>query len=251
MNILENKFFQIASCTLIIVLTVFVAVLINEKSQPNENNLVTVTGTGEVYIVPDVGVINISVRTENKDVKSATDENNKKINSIVSFLKDKKIEEKDIKTNTFNLNPIYSYESETGKRTVTGYEANQGLSVKIRDTSKVGEIISGATEKGANDIGNLTFITDDNETIKENAKKIAIENAKAKAKALEQQLGVKMIKIVNYSEDAYTPTINSYDSYNAGINLKAMGSPSAVASPEVQTGQNKIISTVTITYAIQ
>ena len=248
MNILENRYFQILVCTLVIVLTVFVAVLINEKSQPSENNLLTVTGNGEIYITPDVGVITISVKTENKDVKNATSENNKKINDIVTFLKEKKVDEKDIKTTTFNLNPIYSYENETGKRNLTGYEANQSLSVKIRDTSKVGEIISGATEKGANDIGELTFIMDDNEKVKEQAKKIAIENAKAKAKELENQLGVKMIKIVNYSEDSYTPTVNSYDAYNAGGRLE---SAKAISAPNIQTGQNKIISTVTITYAIQ
>lgn len=249
MNILENKYFQILVCTLIIVLTVFIAVLVNEKSQPSENNLLTITGTGEVYITPDVGVINISVRTENKEVKNGTEENNKKTNDIIAFLKSKNVEEKDIKTSSFNINPVYSYEKETGKRNLSGYEVSQSLTVKIRDTSKVGEIISGATEKGANDIGELTFITDDNEKIKEQAKKIAIENAKIKAKDLEGQLGVKMIKIVNYSEESYTPATGSYDAYNAGARLES--SMKAIDAPSIQTGQNKIISTVTITYAIQ
>ncbi|MFA6348427.1 MAG: SIMPL domain-containing protein [Candidatus Paceibacterota bacterium] len=248
MNLLENKYFQILCCTLIIILTIFIAVLINEKSKPSENNLITVTGTGEVYATPDIGVINISVRTENKEVKLVTDENNEKMNNIINFLKDKKIDQKDIKTTNFNLNPIYSFEDKTGKRNVSGYEATQSVSVKIRDISKVGEIISGATEKGANEIGELTFITDDNEKIKESAKKIAIENAKEKAKALEDQLGVKMIKIVNFSDSSYAPIATSYDAYNAGSSMKTLG---AVQSPEIQTGQNKIISTVTITYAIE
>jgi hypothetical protein len=170
------------------------------------------------------------------------------MNNIINFLKDKKIDQKDIKTTNFNLNPIYSFEDKTGKRNVSGYEATQSVSVKIRDISKVGEIISGATEKGANEIGELTFITDDNEKIKESAKKIAIENAKEKAKALEDQLGVKMIKIVNFSDSSYAPIATSYDAYNAGSSMKTLG---AVQSPEIQTGQNKIISTVTITYAIE
>ncbi|MFA6252326.1 MAG: SIMPL domain-containing protein [Candidatus Paceibacterota bacterium] len=248
MNILENRYFQILACTFIIVLTVFVAVLINEKSQPSESNLITVTGSGEVYATPDVGVINISVKTENKEVKNATDDNNLKINDIIAFLKDKKIDEKDIKTTNFNIYPVYSYENRTGKRILNGYEANQSLTVKIRDTSKVGEIISGATEKGANNIGELTFITDDNETVKEQAKKLAIENAKVKAKELESLLGVKMMKIVNYSEESYMPNSTSYDAYNAGAGMESM---KAISTPNIQTGQNKIISTVTITYAIQ
>jgi hypothetical protein len=250
MNILENKFFQILTFTMMIVLTVLFATIINEKVKPNENNLITVTGKGEVYSTPDIGVVTISVRTEKDTVPVATDENNKKINDIISFLKSKNIEEKDIKTTNFSINPVYNWDPKTGERTTTKYEATQGITVKIRDTSKSGEIISGATEKGANDISNLSFVTDDNEAVKDQARQIAIENAKAKAKILEQQLGVKMVKIVNFSEGSYEPTTSSYDSYNAGVGMMKSIESAQIASPSIQVGENKIISTVTLTYSI-
>lgn len=250
MNILENKFFHVLVCAMIIVLTVLFATIINEKVKPNENNLITVTGTGEVYATPDIGVVTISVRTEKNTVELVTDENNKKINSIITFLKSKGIEEKDIKTTNFNISPIYSWDPKSGARNSNGYEANQAVTVKIRDTSKSGEIISGAAENGANDISNLSFVTDDNEAVKDQARKIAIENAKAKAKILEQQLGVKMVKIVNFSEGSYVPSASSYDSYNAGNQMMKSVQSAEIAAPDIQVGENKIISTVTITYSI-
>lgn len=233
-----------------IVLTVLLATVINEKVKPNENNLITVTGTGEVYSTPDIGVVTISVRTEKETVELATDENNKKINNILSFLKSKNINENDIKTTNFNINPVYNWDPKSGERNTNGYEANQSLTVKIRDTSKSGEIISGATEQGANDISNLSFITDDNESVKDEARKLAIENAKAKAKILEGQLGVKMVKIVNFSEESSIPSPNSYDAYNAGAAMMKSVEAVKIASPNIQTGENKIMSTVTITYSI-
>ncbi|MCK9446914.1 SIMPL domain-containing protein, partial [bacterium] len=158
------------------------------------------------------------------------------------------IEEKDIKTTSFNINPVYAWEDKTGKRTLTGYEVNQTINVKIRDLTKVGSIISGATEKGANDVSSLSFIVDDDEKVKEDAKNLAIKDAQAKAKNLEKALGVKMVKIINFSENSYNPVFVSYDSSYKMLNSSA---GALEIAPTIQTGQNKITSTVTITYAIK
>lgn len=246
MKILENKFFQFLIFVLMIVIIFYFATMINEKSQA-DNNVITVTGEGEIYAKPDVGVIDISVKTENKDVSKASDENNLKMNDIIDMIKSQEVEEKDIKTSGYNINPIYQWEDKTGKRSLTGYEVTQSINVKIRDLSKVGNIISQATEKGANSVGNLYFIIDNDDQLKADAKKLAIEDAKKKAKELERTLGVRMVRIVNFSDNTYNPTYSSYDyGYSGAIKLE-----SSVAAPTISTGQNKITSTVVITYAIQ
>ena len=118
--------------------------------------------------------------------------------------------------------------------------------MKIRDLSKVGDILSGATAKGANNIGDLSFTIDNEDQVKENAKELAIADAKTNAKNLEKALGVKLTKIVNYSEGSSVPT----PIYNIASSQKMM-SAGAIESPTIETGQNKITSTVTITYAIK
>lgn len=247
MKILENKFFQFLILVLLIMIIAFLGASINEKNKTSENQVITVSGTGEVYASPDVGLINVSVRTEGRDVATATNENTTKMNEVLSFIKGQNILEKDIKTTGFNINPIYAWEDKTGRRTLTGYEVTQTINVKIRDLTKVGAIISGATEKGANDVSSLSFIVDDDEKIKEEAKAIAIANAKEKAKNLEAVLGVKMVKIINFSESTY----NSNTNYDYSYKALEMSAGSAVAAPSIQTGQNKITSNVTITYVIK
>jgi hypothetical protein len=248
MKILENKFFQFLILVLLIMIIAFLGASINEKNQTSENQMITVSGTGEVYASPDVGLINVSVRTESRDVATATNENTTKMNEVLSFIKSQNVQENDIKTTGFNINPVYAWEDKTGKRTLTGYEVTQTINVKIRDLTKVGAIISGATEKGANDVSSLSFIVDDDEKIKEAAKALAITNAKEKAKNLEAALGVKMVKIINFSESTYNPTYNSYDYSYKTLEVSSAG---GIAAPSIQTGQNKITSTVTITYAIK
>jgi hypothetical protein len=246
MKILENKFFQLLVFVLMIMVIAYLGASINQKTETSENQVITVSGTGEVYATPDVGLIDISVKTESKDVATATNDNSVKMNGIISFIKNSSVEDKDIKTTGFNINPVYAWEDKTGKRTLTGYEVTQTINVKIRDLTKVGAIISGATENGANDISSLSFIVDNDEQVKEDAKNLAIKDAQAKAKNLEKALGVKMVKIINFSESSYNPT---YISYDQSYKLESTGV--GVLSPTISAGQNKITSTVTITYAIR
>jgi len=230
-----------------IVIIVFVAVSINEKTGANED-LISVSGTGEVYVTPDVGSITISVKTENKDVSVASEENSSKMNDVIEYIKSEGVESKDIKTTGYNISPRYEWNNDTGKRILAGYEVSQSATIKIRDLSKIGSIISNATIKGANDISSLSFIVDNDEEAKAEAKELAIKDAKEKAKELERLLGIRMVKIVSYSEysNDYVPRAV----YNESISYaKQLDSASFV--PTIEAGENKITSTVTITYSIR
>jgi len=244
---MENKFFQALIYILMIVVIFFFLASINEKAGANDSDVISVTGTGEIYVTPDIGLVNMSVVAKNDDVSVATSESSKKMNAIIEYLKGNGVEEKDIKTTSFSIYPVYAWEEKTGRRNLDGYEVSQTIEVKIRDLSKVGDIISNATELGANNVSSLSFTIDDDEKVKEDAKELAIKDARAKAKNLEKSLGVKLVKIVNFSEGTY-PTY-SYDSYYKS----ASGATEMLSSvaPTIQTGQNKITSTVTITYSVR
>lgn len=246
MKILENKFFNFLIFVLIIVLIGYFMVSIDEKCRVAEDKTITVTGDGYVYATPDIGLVDMSVMTQDKDVSKATDENSQKMNKIIEYVKGAGVEAKDIKTLGFNISPVYSWEQKTGKRNLDGYEVNQTLEVKIRDLSKVGDIISNATSLGANDVSSLSFTVDDDNAVKEQAKSLAIKDAREKAKTLEKELGINLGKIINFSEGTYPSPI--YSSYGAGsAEMKTMSS----ITPTIETGQNKITSTVTITYSIR
>jgi uncharacterized protein YggE len=247
MKILENKFFQFLVFFLLLSLIVYLLASIDAKSKTAEPQTITVTGTGEVYVSPDVGMVNVSVINEGKDIGTVTNENNETMNGIISFLKGKGIEGKDIKTTVYNINPRYEYNSETGKRTFTGYEITQTVNVKIRDLTKVGEIISGATEMKADEISSLSFIVDDDEAVKEQAKELAIKDAKEKAQKLGKALGVNLDKIVGFYESSYP----IYDNYYGVGGAESMKASSSITPPTIETGQNKITSNVSITYAIR
>ena len=202
-------------------------------------NTISVTGEGKIYTKPDIAMVSISVVSEGKRVIEVQNENTKKINKVIKFLKDSGIEEKDIKTINYNLSPQYVYE-ERKTPIIVGYSLSQVLEVKIRILDKVGDILEGATEQGVNEINSLYFKVDKDEEVKEEARKLAIDDAKKKAEKLASQLGVKLVKISSFSEGGgETPVYRNLE-YGVG----------GGGAPQIQVGENEIIISVTLTYEI-
>lgn len=214
-------------------------------------NTITVSGTGEAYAKPDLALITFSVRNESKTVSSAMAENTANMNAIISVIKSKGIKDKDLKTTSFNVYPRYEWQKEQaetwphseGKRVLVGYEISQSLQVKIRDLNKMGEIIQGATDAGANQVGSLQFTIDDQDSLKKEARKEAIEEAKEKAEELADQLGIKLVRITSFSEGGVVPRY-----YDYALKESAISSESPM--PQIETGENKIEVSVSITFEI-
>jgi len=210
-------------------------------------NTIVVSGTGEVYVKPDLAIISFSVVNEAKTVSEAMLENSEKMNEVIGAVKNEGVEGKDLKTTSFNIYPRYEYNQETGKRTLVGYEVRQELQVKIRDLDKIGTIIETATSSGANEIGSLSLTVDEEDEFKKEARAQAVEKAKAKASELASQLGVRLGKIINFSENYYVPYLPQIDYLTKEA---AGGGITAPVAPTIETGENKISISVVITYEI-
>ena len=109
-------------------------------------NTITVSDKGEIYARPDLAITSFSVVTEKKTVAEAMSENTKKMNAVINSVKEQGVEDKDLKTTSFNIYPRYEWYNETqfypqGRRVLVGYEVSQSLQVKIRDLEKIGDII--------------------------------------------------------------------------------------------------------------
>lgn len=242
---------------LALVLTISIAAGIPSKITnefPGIKNIYTITisGTGESFAVPDLALVNFAVVTEAKTVSDALAENTKKMNDIIDSMKSQGVEEKDLKTTNFSIYPLYEYTSKSdsliypdgGKRVLTGYEIQQSLEVKIRDMSKIGTLIEGATKAGANQVGNLQFTIDNEDNLKKEARQKAIEKAKSQAQEMASQLGVRLGKITNFSETGGGMPIYFMAERSLGIG-------GGGEAPQIETGENKIEITVSITYEIR
>lgn len=220
-------------------------------------NTISVTGEGEVFAVPDIATFSVTVRETGKLVKDAQDAAAKKANDIISYLKEQGIEEKDIKTADYGVNPQYEWTRVActqdvycppGKQILVGYQVSQTLSVKVRDTKKAGELLSGVGSRGASEVSGLTFEIDDEDKLKAEARDKAIKQAQEKAKVLAKSLGVSLVRVVGFYENE---GLLPYYAYGLGGSERAMDISSKSAPPEIPAGENKIVSNVSVTYEIK
>lgn len=242
-------------CLLTLFLAIFsvstaVDVYTKVKAVRVHTNPITVSATGEIYAKPDLALTNFSVVNEAKTVDEAMAENTEKMNDVINAVKGQGVEDKDLKTVSFNIYPRYEwYEISQiypqGKRVLVGYEVRQSLQVKIRNMEKIGSIIQAATDAGANEVGDLQLTIDKEDELKKEARGQAIEKAKTKAKELSGQLGVKIGKIVNFSED----TVLAYYGLSK-MEAVPLGMGGGEVS-QIATGENKIEVRVSITYEIE
>ncbi|KKW35828.1 hypothetical protein A2852_00720 [Candidatus Adlerbacteria bacterium RIFCSPHIGHO2_01_FULL_54_23] len=217
-------------------------------------NTIDVTGYGETFATPDIATFTYSVVALKLTVAAAQEDAAEKSNAIVKYLRDSGIAEKDIQTSNYSVYPQYeysqvqclSYPCPGGRQVLKGYEVRQSTTVKIRDTAKAGDLLTGAGSRGATEVSGLQFTFDDPHAGQTQAREKAIADAKAQAEVLSKQLGVRLVRVVSFSESGSQPVYKLQDAYGRG------GAESSVTpAPDISVGENKITSNVSITYEIK
>jgi uncharacterized protein YggE len=222
-------------------------------------NTITVSGEGEAFTVPDIASISFTITKEAKTMEEAQKPVTDIANKALAYLKAQGIAEKDIKTENYNAYPRYEWQQKTiycitapcpqpeGKNVLIGYSATETISVKVRKVDQAGALVTGLGALGISDVSGPNFTIDNDDAIKAEARSEAIDNAKAKAQELSKQLGVKLVRIVNFSENGNNP----YPMYSKAMDTMAVGGAVAPEAAPLPTGENKYSSNVSITYEIR
>jgi uncharacterized protein YggE len=229
-----------------------------------ERPSITVSGTGEVFVAPDVanftGTISADAKTMAAAGKSATDQENK----LIAKLTEAGIAKDDIKTVSYNAYPKYENRmvsmpeiscyggncpTPVTNSVITGYTVSESLSIKVRNLEKAGDIAKLLADSNLNSINGPDFAIDKPEDAQNEARGKAIDDAKAQAKILSRQLGVKLVEIIDFQASNGNGPIYPM-AYAMKSSMDAAGAAPA-PSPELPAGQTNIKSTVSITYRIR
>jgi uncharacterized protein YggE len=222
-------------------------------------NVITVSGLGEVYAKADIASVSFSVSEEKKTVGEAQSIVTEKMDKALEAVKALGVEEKDIKTAGYNVYPQYEWIQATpctqwscppGKNELKGYQVSQTIVVKVRDTDKLGTLLEGLGSAGITTINGPEFTIDDEDVLKAEAREIAIKEAKEKAEKLADDLGVRLVRISSFYENSDPGYPMPF--YGMGGDMAMSARAEAVKSvPSVPVGENKIVSSVSITYEIR
>src|SRR4051794_17832503 len=159
---------------------------------------ISVSGTGRVLIAPDVADMTFGVSVRRDRATAASQDAAEQMTKVVDALKAQGIAAKDIQTASLSLQPIYDYSG--NNPVLNGYEADNAVSVTLRDLAKAGQTIDAAVNAGANNVSGITFRLDDPTKAEAQARDQAMADAKSKADALAAAGDVTITGIQSISE---------------------------------------------------
>lgn len=226
-------------------------------------NTISVTGKSEIYAVPDIARISVTLKSEEKTFSDTQKKITEKEKKVLDVLAVQGIDKKDIKTDYYNINPKYEWQSDkvvctayvcppsNGKNVQVGFEGTETLAIKIRKTDTVGAIIDALGKVEVSEIGQPQYTIDDEDKIKDEARNKAIVDAKVKADMLAKSLGVKIVRVVNFSEDTNPMPYMNYARTEMGTGGMAVMDKAMAPVPELPKGENKYTANVTIVYEIR
>ncbi len=213
----------------------------------NNTRVIEVSGTGEARSTPDIAYLSLQVETHAATAEDCSSKNAALAQKVVQQLKTKLAGKGTVITGDYSLNPEYNDNMPRQKPVITGYTAQNTITVETTELSLLGSLIDGAISVGANRINYLNFGLRDDTKARQDAIASASKDAQAQAQALAASLNVKLKRVVKASTIPERGPI---------MPMARMGNVAfAAAAPNVPTpveaSQITVNATVSLTYEIE
>lgn len=217
----------------------------------SKSDAFSVTGEGKVEVKPDSATVRLGVLAKGPTAEGAKSQLNTSINNVIAGIKNLGVPEEDIKTENFNIYPEYGIArpvpagaEPADQNSITGYTANTNISVTVDTAEMANAILDEATARGANQVGGVDFQVKDKAAALNQARELAVTDAKKKAEDASRTAGFKLGKIINYSE-------GGGGGYPVPMYAKAEDSMAGSAPTQIEPGTNEIMVNVTLSYEIK
>ena len=203
--------------------------------------VVQVTGNSQKEVTPDVARINLSINTVNASLEKAKNDNTNTVNQVFANLKAQGVRDEQIKTNTYQIDPVYNYENNKLPK-LEGYRVTNSLEIRT-SIDQVGILVNEVTKAGANEINSIQFETSNETDSKNEALKDAVEDALKKAEVIAAALHKRVanVTLVNESGVFYHPVMME------SRMLKAADS----AAPNIPAGKVSVGATVQVSVELE
>ncbi len=172
-----------------------------QQPQARPEARVIVNGEGSVTVQPDYARITTGVTTRARTVKEATDANTKLMGAVTAALRDAGIEQKDIQTSHFSVQPVYAPAQPNTEPRLSGFSVSNQLSVTIRQIAAVGTILDRLVAAGATDLGGVEFLHSDLSKALDQAREAAVVDARHKGELYARAAGLELGRVAWITED--------------------------------------------------
>lgn len=187
--------------------TLFLAPAALAQTSPVQPATISLTGSGQVSAAPDMAMVTSGVISQADSARDALTANTRSMSSLIAAIKSAGIEARDIQTAGFSVSPRYAQqkvrENQWESPKIVGYQVNNGVSVRVRDLSKLGRLLDAMVSEGANNINGISFLVSDADTRRDEARTAAVADVRRKAELYAEAAGVGLGKILSITENSH------------------------------------------------
>jgi uncharacterized protein YggE len=158
-----------------------------------------VSGHGEMRLAPDMATIDLGVAQRAALASDAMSQAAAAMAHVLAALKARGIDARDIRTAAVSLSPQYVYAQGQPPR-LTGYEADNQLTVTVEDLARLGPVVDAVVNAGASSVGQVQFGLKNPAEAESLARLAAIKAMEDKAQAYATAAGYRIRRLVNLSE---------------------------------------------------
>ncbi len=199
-----------------------------------QGTLLSVSAEGSSEARPDLATINLGVTTDGQTAQAALQENARRMTALTQALRRAGIAERDIQTSNVSVYPQQQYR-ENQTPLITGYQANNTVTAKVRNVNNLGRVIDAAVGAGGNTIHGVSFSHANPDAQLDLARRDAIAEARRRAELYANALGMRVVRIVAVQEGGgYSPPFPVAYERAADVAM-APPPPTPVAPGQIET----------------
>jgi hypothetical protein len=188
---------------------VIAAAALPAQAAEKVDKLITVTGEATVSAAPDAASIRVGISSQGKTARAASDANARDMTVVIAAIKESGVADKDIQTTSLSLQPQYDSNKAAAARLV-GFQANNQITVKIRDIAKLPNILDRAISAGANEMSGIELVISEQAKLLDKARAEAIADARRKAELYANAAGMKVGRVMAISEEGSAPPLRTF-----------------------------------------
>ena len=195
-----------------------------------------VGGAGRVAVTPDLALLTLGVEARADTVEQARSDAATAMAAVMAVLTENGIQEEDIRTQYFSIQPEYVWNDSINRQEIKGYRVTNTVSVKVRDLESVGTLIDDVATAGGDlvRINNISFTIEDPEQYAAQTREAAAQDAMAKAQQFAQITGVTLDRLVYIAEtSASMPVARQANDGAMAFAESAMAPPTPISGGEV------------------
>jgi hypothetical protein len=177
--------------------------------------LVTVTGEATIAVAPDTAMMRIGVSSQDKTAREASEANARQMTAVLNAMKNAGVGDRDIQTSRLSLQPQYD-PNKGGTARLTGFQASNQVTVRIRDIDKLPNVLDRAIAAGANEMSGIEFVVSEQSKLLDQARDDAIADARRKAELYAKAAGAKLGHVVSITEEGSAPPPRPMQAMRAG-----------------------------------